>query len=111
MVKGPTKIPIGPKSEIPPKTENKIKRGCSFTLLPTIIGFKILSMVPMSTIPQTASPRAPSVFPVSRRNIIAGTVTSPLPTVGTNAVTMATNPHNAGLGTPKIENPIPASVP
>ena len=36
IVRGPTRIPTGPKSEIPPKTENKIKRGGKFILLPTI---------------------------------------------------------------------------
>lgn len=104
-------MPTGPSSEIPPKTENKIRMGCKSILLPTITGFKILSIVPTNAIPQIARPIALTMFPVAKRNIMAGMVTSPLPIVGMRAVIMATKPQRAGLGTPKIANPMLTNIP
>ena len=111
IVKGPTKIPIGPRREIPPRTENKIKRGGRFILLPTMIGLNKLSIVPTIAIAQTKSPMASTVFPMEKRNIIAGTETSAVPKEGISAVIIVTNPQSAGLGTPNIAKPTPISIP
>ena len=111
MVKGPTKIPIGPNSEIPPKTENKIKKGGKFILLPTINGLNKLSIIPTTATAQTKSPMASKVFPVIKRNIMAGTEIIAVPIEGTNAVIMVTNPQSAEFGTPKIARPTPINIP
>ena len=104
-------MPTGPKSEIPPKTEKRIKRGGRFILLPTTIGFNILSIVPTITTAQIKRPRAFMVCPVAKRNIIAGIETRPLPIAGTSAVIIATKPQSAGFGTPNNAKPILTNVP
>ena len=111
MVKGPTKMPTGPKSEIPPKTENKIKRGGRFILLPTITGLNKLSIIPTITTAQAKSPIASIVLPVTKRNIIAGTEIMAVPILGTNEVIIVTNPQSAGLGTPNKARPRPINIP
>ena len=55
---GPIKIPSGPKSEIPPKTENKIRRGGISIFLPIKRGVKKLSIVETTTIAQIRRPMA-----------------------------------------------------
>lgn len=111
MVKGPINIPIGPKKDIPPKTENKIKRGGKFILFPTMYGFKKLSISPTTITAQINRPIAPVILPVKKRNIIAGTDTRPVPTVGTKAVIIVTSPQRAGFGTPKKAKARPISMP
>ena len=111
MVKGPTSTPIAPNREIPPKTENKIKNGGKFILLPNIYGFKKLSTIPTTATAHIKSPKAPAMFPERNRNIMAGIATSPVPTVGTKAAIIVTKPQSAGFGTPKKERAIPISIP
>ena len=111
MVRGPTKIPTGPKNEIPPRTEKRIKRGGRFILLPTTIGLSRLSTIPTITTAQIKSPMAPTICPVRKRNIMAGMDTMAVPMVGTNAVNMVTNPQSAGFDTPNKARPMPINIP
>jgi hypothetical protein len=104
-------MPTGPKREIPPKTENKIKSGGRFILLPTIIGLKRLSTIPTIATAQIRSPIASTVFPVINRNMTAGTEIIAVPIVGTRAVIIVTNPQRAEFGTPKSVKPIPINIP
>ena len=68
-VSGPIKIPTGPKSEMPPKTEKRIKNGGIFILCPTMYGFKTLSPVPTIKIAQISRPIARPVCPVKKKTI------------------------------------------
>ena len=108
---GPIKIPIGPRSEIPPSTEKRIKNGGIFILLPTRIGFRTLSTVPTKIADHANRPIAGIICPVAKRKIIPGTVTSAVPKDGIKELIPATRPQSAGLGTLKIMKPIDTRAP
>ena len=88
-------MPTGPKSEIPPSTEKRIKREDIFIFLLTISGPKKLSIIPTITTAQIKRPTADVVFPVTKRKIIAGTETKEVPKVGIRDATAATTPQRA----------------
>src|SRR3989344_5761691 len=89
-------MPAGPKSEIPPKTERRTKRGGIFVLPPTTSGVKKLSIVPTRIVAQIRRPIAEVTFPVKKRKIIAGTETKEVPKVGIRELIAATTPQSAG---------------
>src|SRR3989344_8564184 len=99
MVSGPTKMPTGPNSEMPPSTAKRIKRGGMFVFLDTKIGLKKLSIIPTTIIAQSKSPTADAVLPVAKRKSIAGRETREVPKVGNKEVTAATTPQSAPFGT------------
>ena len=111
MVSGPTKMPTGPKSEIPPSTEKRIKREDMFIFLLTIIGPSRLSIIPTMTTAQIKRPIPAAVCPVAKRKIIEGTDTKEVPKVGMRDVIAATTPQSAAFGIPKIQSPNPNKTP
>ena len=108
---GPTNMPTGPKKEIPPNTEKRISNDGIFIVLPTISGFKKLSINPTINIDQTINPIAPTMFPVKNRKTIAGMEIKAVPTVGNKEANIATVPQRAGFGTPEIQSPKPINIP
>src|SRR3989338_10254019 len=100
-------MPTGPKNEIPPSTENKIKSGGILIFFPTINGLKTLSIIPTTITDQIKSPSAKVVFPTIKRKIIAGIDTNAVPKVGIKDKTAATTPQSAGLGILKSQSPNP----
>ena len=110
-VNGPIKMPTGPKSEIPPSTEKRIKRGGMFVFPPTTSGLKKLSIAPTTIVAQTKRPIADVISPVKKRKIIAGIETKAVPKVGIREETAATTPQSAGLGILKNQSPKPINVP
>ena len=111
MVNGPTSIPTGPKSETPPNTEKRIKIEGKFIRFPTMSGPKKLSISPTMITAHAKRPIASPVLPVVNRKIIAGTDTKAVPKVGMKDKMAAITPHRAPFGMPKIQNPIPSSIP
>src|SRR3989344_6555617 len=111
MASGPTKTPTGPKSEIPPNTEKRIKRWEIFVRLLIKRGPKKLSIIPTTTTDQTRRPIAEGIAPVKKRKRIAGTETKAVPTVGIREATAATSPQTAGFGILKNQSPAPISTP
>lgn len=111
MVSGPTRIPTGPRREIPPSTEKRIKNGEIFIFLLINIGLNKLSISPTKTTAHIKRPIAGIVCPVAKRKIIAGIETNAVPMEGIRDATAATIPQSAGFGTPNIPNPIPISKP
>ena len=108
---GPTKIPIGPRSDIPPKTAKSIRSGGMFIFPPTTIGLSKLSTKPTIITDQIKSPIAAGVLPEAKRKRIAGTETKLVPIIGTSEAIAATTPQSAAFGTPKIVRPTPISSP
>ena len=71
----------------------------------------MLSTVPTSTIAHKSNPKACICMPVNSKNNMEGTKTIEVPSVGTKEASPATTPHNAGLGTPKIQSPTQDRIP
>ena len=92
-------MPTGPKTEIPPKTENKIKNGGTSILCPTMYGFNTLSPLPTINIAQIKRPIDEPVCPMAKRKITAGTETIAVPRGGTMEAIPAITAQIAGLGT------------
>src|SRR3989344_7785773 len=104
-VRGPIKTPTGPKSEIPPKTANKIRSGGMFILLLKKSGLRKLSTIPTIIIDQIKKPMAEAVLPIRKRKMKAGIETRAVPIIGIKEAIAATTPQSAGCGTLKKERP------
>src|SRR3989344_7294924 len=94
-VRGPIKIPTGPKREIPPRTEKRINKEDIFIFLLTITGPKRLSIVPTIRIAHIRRPMADAVCPSINRKITAGIEIREVPSVGISEVIAATTPQRA----------------
>ena len=83
---GPTINPIGPKTEIPPSTANRIIKGWSVFPLLMRYGPRRLSISPTAKTPQMRRPVAGRYAPLKIRYTTAGTKTIVVPTLGINAI-------------------------
>ena len=111
IVNGPRKIPIGPKSAIPPNTERSTSNGCNCRFFPRSFGPNKLSISPTASIPQIKSPIAEMIFPITKRYIIPGTITRAVPNPGIRAAITVIVPQRTLLGIPKIVKPIAVKIP
>ena len=110
-VSGPTKMPTGPRSDIPPNTEKRMRNGEMWIFVPITRGLKKLSTMPTINTDQRMSPIAGIGFPVKKRKMIPGIETIAVPKVGMSDVTAATTPQRAPCGTPKNEKPRATKIP
>ena len=107
---GPKIKPGSPNIEIPPMVEKRIIRSCIFRSLPTNLGRKMLSKMPINTAAIPTNIPAP-IDPVNIRIMAQGKSTAAVPTLGIIERIIMIRVQNIGLGTPAIQSTMPPQTP